>query len=284
MSKDITLVAVWKKKAQYTVSFNTNGGNAISSVKVYEGNKVTKPTDPTRDGYTFVKWQLNGKDYDFSSKVTSDIKLVAVWEEITKYTVTFDTNGGSTIDSVKVYENEVVSKPSNPTKDKHNFVKWQLNGNDYDFSSKVTGDITLIAVWEKTEYTVSFDTDGGSNIANQTVTKGETVTEPTNPTKEGFDFVKWQLDDKDYDFSSKVTDDITLKAIWEEVVITCKIEEIEDSQVGQVRVFVFRNEEIVDGIVDITTINGKVKTVEISKDGYITNGAIIESIDNVKVK
>ena len=83
----------------------------------------------------------------------------------------------------------------------------------------MNADITLKAVWrangqQPTTYTVTFDTDGGSAVAAQTVKAGETATKPTNPTKGGYDFVEWQLNGVAYDFSTKVNADITLKAVW----------------------------------------------------------------------
>ena len=73
---------------KYTVTFNTDGGNEISSKEVNEGEKVEKPENPTKEGYTFVKWQLNGEDYDFETVVTGNIELKAVWEKVVvKYTI-----------------------------------------------------------------------------------------------------------------------------------------------------------------------------------------------------
>ncbi len=65
----------------YTVQFNSNGGSNIASKKVLENTKVTKPENPTKEGYKFIEWQLNGKTYDFNKLVTEDIELVAVWEK-----------------------------------------------------------------------------------------------------------------------------------------------------------------------------------------------------------
>ena len=64
---------------QYTVTFNTDGGSTIDPVQVSDGSPVAQPADPTKDGYNFVKWQLSGADYNFSSPVTSNITLTAVW-------------------------------------------------------------------------------------------------------------------------------------------------------------------------------------------------------------
>lgn len=65
----------------YKVTFNTNGGNSIESVKIKKNGQVTKPEDPTKEGYTFKEWQVDGSVYDFSKKVTSNITITAVWEE-----------------------------------------------------------------------------------------------------------------------------------------------------------------------------------------------------------
>ena len=68
-------------KKNYTVTFNTDGGSKIEAIKVEKGGKVAKPTDPTKEGYTFTYWTLEGKEYDFSSKVTKDLTLVAKWNK-----------------------------------------------------------------------------------------------------------------------------------------------------------------------------------------------------------
>ena len=66
---------------EYVISFDTSGGSGISPIGVKEGEKAVKPADPVREWYSFIEWQLNGERYDFSSAVTSDITLAAVWKE-----------------------------------------------------------------------------------------------------------------------------------------------------------------------------------------------------------
>lgn len=74
----VVLTACSKK---FTVTFNSNGGSSVQSVEVKKGKTVEKPVDPTREGFEFVEWTLDNASYDFSSKVTSDITLVAKWKE-----------------------------------------------------------------------------------------------------------------------------------------------------------------------------------------------------------
>lgn len=74
----VTLTACNKK---FTVSFDTQGGSAIESVEVKKNKTVERPSDPVKEGFVFVEWQLDGVAYDFDSKVKGDITLVAKWEE-----------------------------------------------------------------------------------------------------------------------------------------------------------------------------------------------------------
>ena len=200
------------------VTFDAKGGTPTPDVKmVEEGKTATAPTAaPTKEGYTFVEWQLGGVKYDFSTKVTEDITLVAVWKENT-YTVTFDAKGGTPAPNAQeVVKDGTATAPTAPTKDGYTFVEWQLKGVKYDFSTKVTEDITLVAVWkEVVKYTVTFDAKGGAPTPNaQTVEEGKAATAPTAPTKDGYTFVEWQLNGVKYVFSTKVTEDITLVAVW----------------------------------------------------------------------
>ena len=70
------------ENSYYTVTFNTNGGNTINSQKIRYNSVVNKPDDPIKNGFIFKGWQLNGVNYDFNSKVTKDIILIAVWEKV----------------------------------------------------------------------------------------------------------------------------------------------------------------------------------------------------------
>lgn len=96
LTDNMTLYTVWEKEVEaskeYTVTFDSNGGSAVASQTILSGGTATKPSNPTKSGYTFKGWNLNESEYNFSSKVTSDITLVAQWEteevelEINKYT------------------------------------------------------------------------------------------------------------------------------------------------------------------------------------------------------
>ena len=237
---DIELKAKWEEEQEqkHTVTFK-DGNTIIKTVTLEENKTVEKPKNPTKSGYKFVKWQLEGKDYNFSTRVTKNITLKAVWEKIVTYTVKFDTAGGSSISSKTVEENKTVAKPTNPTKSGYVFVKWQLEGKDYNFSTKVTKNITLKAVWrELKKYTVTFK-DGDKTISTKTVNEGTKVTKPTNPTKTGYTFSGWLLNGKSYDFSKTVTGNITLTASWKQKSYTVTVTLV-DSETNPARKLVVK--------------------------------------------
>ena len=218
VTSNITLIAKFTVLTKYTVTFNSDGGSSVASQTVIDGNKVTKPANPTKSGYIFKEWQLNGTTYNFNNKVNKNITLKAVWERAEeKHTVTFDSNGGSSVASQTVIDGNKVTKPANPTKSGYIFKEWQFNGRTYDFDILVTCDITLIAKWTeviKNNYTVTFDSNGGSSVNSQTVVEGNKAIQPTNPTRNGYNFAGWLLNGNAYDFNSTVTSNITLVAKW----------------------------------------------------------------------
>lgn len=229
---DMTLKAKWEyiepDLTYYTIKFETDGGSTLSDYTIAEGRTPIVPFDPVKDGYIFKEWQLDGVKYDFSLPVTSDITLIAIWEkepedETVKYTVKFNSDGGSSIKSQKIKEGSKASKPSDPTKRGYSFKYWSLNDKQYEFSTPVTKDIELKAVWEKA-YTVTFNLNGGSgSISSQSILEGGKASKPSNPTKPGYTFNGWYYNNKEYDFNSVVSRDIILIANWKVNTYTVKV-------------------------------------------------------------
>ena len=222
---DITLTAQWEKQAEYTVTFDTQGGTPVASQTVTENGTVARPSDPTRDGYTFTGWTLDGEPYDFATPVTGDMTLEAAWEKLSEYTVTFDTKGGESIPAQTVTDGGYALEPPYPTRDGYTFIGWQLDGQDYDFSTPVTGNITLTAVWEENEppapveHTVTVNPNNGTPATTHTVTDGDTFTQPETPTRDGYRFVGWTVGGQPYDFNTPITGDITIEAAWEKIAV-----------------------------------------------------------------
>jgi len=148
--------------------------------------------------------------------------LVSCRSEPIAYTVNFDTDGGEKIASITVNDGEVVAEPDEPEKEYSIFLGWYLDDNEYDFSTPVTSNITLTAKWEREEYRVKFDTAGGNLIDRVKVYGGDSVERPEDPIKENFVFLGWYIGNEEYDFSTPISEDITITAKWKIVEFTIK--------------------------------------------------------------
>lgn len=170
INEDMTIKAKWRDQSEdeYVVNFNSDGGTPVQSQDVRKGGKAVEPKEPTKEGYTFVEWQLNNTKYDFSKEVNSNLTLKAKWQEI--LTVTFDSNGGSSVPSQKVKYGETVTKPADPTKDGYDFVAWTLKGNNYNFEDKVTENITLEAKWKEKTVVCTYELVNGELKIKEVVT------------------------------------------------------------------------------------------------------------------
>ncbi len=130
---------------KFNVTFVSDGGAEIQTVKVREGSTVPLIEAPAKEGYVFVEWQLNGKKYDESSLVGSDLTLTAFYKKAMK--VTFLNEDKSEFLVVEVAEGETVEKPEKDPEVKNKaFVTWMTEDNKvFSFSTPITKDITLIA-------------------------------------------------------------------------------------------------------------------------------------------
>ena len=164
LEQQIAIKVIEPTKKQYTVTFDYDDGKTENVEKVVkEGSKVEQPTIPSREGYTFIEWQYEGKQFDFNTEITQDITLTAKWK-IKEFQITFDTLGGSNVpNQIKEYMTKV-DKPQDPVKEGYTFVEWQYEGKTFDFNTKVTKDITLTAKYKivipNIEETSGYELDG----------------------------------------------------------------------------------------------------------------------------
>ncbi len=164
INSNITLVAKYTEtqldptKTYYTVTFDSNGGTAVAAQTVEEGAKATAPTPPTKDGFTFTAWHVGTADgavYDFNTPVTDNVTLVAVYEQENVFVITFDSKGGTAVETQNLRAGEKVTKPADPVKTvegiEFTFVAWHVgtvDGEVFDFNSEVTASMVLVAEYE----------------------------------------------------------------------------------------------------------------------------------------
>ena len=199
-AENITVKAQWGIN-QYTITFDTNGGNEIAPITQDYGTKITAPADPTRKGYTFKGW-----DKEIPETMPADnITVKAQWE-INQYTITFDTNGGSEIAPITQDYGTEITAPDNPTRKGYTFKGW-----DKEIPETMPADnITVKAQWEINQYTITFDTNGGSEITPITQDYGTAITAPADPTRKGYTFKGW---DKEIP-ETMPAENITITARW----------------------------------------------------------------------
>ncbi len=223
----VILFATSCGKKEFTVKFDSSGGTTVESVVVEKNKTVTKPADPYKENYVFVRWELDDEEFDFSTKIKKDITLVAVYREISEdaLTVSFNPANGDEITTQKVEENDIARKPNDPVREGYTFLYWMLDNEEFDFDTEITEDITLVAKWEKEEstpsdkLTIRFNSDGGSNVKNQTIDRGSRISKPKDPTKEGYSFLGWYSGDTLWNFNWTTNVNLTLKAKWLKVEV-----------------------------------------------------------------
>ena len=185
---------------QYTVTVKPENGKADIIITQDYGTPITAPT-LTREGYTFKGWDKEIPE----TMPAGNITVKAQWE-INQYTIAFDTNGGSEIAPITQDYGTEITAPDNPTRKGYTFKGW-----DKEIPKTMPAEnITVKAQWEINQYTITFDTNGGSEIAPITQDYGTKITAPDNPTRKGYTFKGW---DKEIP-ETMPAENITITARW----------------------------------------------------------------------
>lgn len=207
VSTDLTLIAHYKVNV-YVVTFNTDGGNPISSINKDYDTKLTELPIPEKEGYTFDGWYIDDAKINNSYVVKNNITLKAKWT-IKQYTVIFDTLGGEEINSLTKDHGTKLGTLPTPVKEGYIFVEWHLNGEIYDGTAPIKNNITLTAYYRTKVYEVTFvDGDKSEKVS---VKHGDLLNPLFLEEKEGLVGV-WHLNGVTYDFNRPITSDLTLNS------------------------------------------------------------------------
>ena len=230
----------------YTVTFDAQGGSAVLPLKVEQGKTIAKPTDPTKNGFTFGGWYKESAyttPWNFATDtVTADITLYAKWTPVAPatVTVTFAVKGGhgkltAKADGKELKSGEQVKKGTDVTFTANPDAGYaveslSVNGETKSGASvtvKADKDLTAAVKFKAADtvtYTVTFDAQGGSAVAPIKAGQGKTIAQPTDPVKDGFTFGGWYKESTcitPWNFATDtVTADITLYAKWNDVTVT----------------------------------------------------------------
>ena len=213
---DVTELTVQWTAPTYAVTLNTNGGTInngnVTGYTYGVGATLPAADDMTYTGHTFKGWydneNLTGSPVTaIGGAETGNKEYWAKWE-INQYTITFDTNGGSEIAPITQDYGTEITAPDNPTRKGYTFKGW-----DKEIPETMPAEnITVKAQWEINQYTITFDTNGGSEIAPITQDYGTEITAPDKPTRKGYTFKGW---DKEIP-ETMPAENITITARWKD--------------------------------------------------------------------
>ena len=191
---------------QYTITVKPENGKADITITQDYGTPITAPADPTREGYTFTGW-----DRDIPAIMPAEnVTVTAKWV-VNQYTITFDTAGGSAVASITQDYGTAITAPANPTREGYTFIGW-----DKAIPATMPAENMIItANWKVNQYTITFDSNGGSEIAPITQDYGTAITAPANPTREGYTFIGW---DKAIP-STMPAENMIITAKWRDIAV-----------------------------------------------------------------
>ena len=242
IKNNIDLYAKWNINT-YSVKF-MDGNQLYTTKNIEYSNKISEITEPHKEGYNFAGWYTDIDCEDESTKwnfeldtVKEDIILYAKWSEL--FTVQFIFGEGDVPTSISnMPVNQYIAaggranKPDKTPIDNNGcftFIGWYNGDSQWSFNQTINENIKLIARWKRTHCLVSFDTNGGNNIAPVKVEVGKKVSKPSNPKKDGYSFINWfTTNGSVYNFNSIVNNDISLHARWDELIYTVKFNQNTD--------------------------------------------------------
>ena len=191
---------------QYTITFDTVGGSTVASITQDYGTAIAAPANPTREGYTFIGW-----DKEIPSTMPAENMIITAKWKVNQYTITFDTAGGSAVASITQDYGTAIAAPADPTREGYTFIGW-----DKAIPATMPAEnMTITAKWKVNQYTITFDSNGGSKIAPITQDYGTAITAPATPTREGYTFIGW---DKAIP-STMPAENMIITAKWRDIAV-----------------------------------------------------------------
>lgn len=190
----------------YTVTFQSEGGSEVAS-QIRANTPADRPADPTKEGYTFIGWYNGESEWNFETPVTADLTLTAKWQ-INRYTITFDTAGGSEVAPITQDYGTTITPPAAPTRTGYTFAGW-----DREIPTAMPAEnMTITARWQVNQYTITFKPENGGQDIVIKQDYGTAITAPANPTKTGYTFAGW---DKTIP-TTMPAENMTITARWTE--------------------------------------------------------------------
>ncbi|MDD7233311.1 MAG: InlB B-repeat-containing protein [Bacteroidales bacterium] len=214
---DANYTAQWQVNT-YTLAFDANGGTPVDTIVQNYDTALVPPANPSRTGYTFLGWEPALPD----SIPPYDITYTAQWQ-VNAYALSFDSDGGTPVDTIVQNYDTALVPPAVPVRTGHLFAGWMPALPD----SIPPHDAHYVAMWQRCDYTLQFDTDGGSALSPLRSPYGAALVPPSPPQREGFNFLGWDPQIPTYMPAS----DLACKARWERAEFTLTFDSNQGSSV-----------------------------------------------------
>ena len=150
VEKDIVLMAKFEK-IRVIISYDLDGGSGLAETEINKGSIPQKPKNPTKLGYDFIGWSINGVSYNFDTPINEDTTIKANYSATVYVRVSFDTDGGNDIKTEYIKSGSKLSNIPTPVKEGYTFKYWSYNGQVFDKEMVIDKNINLLAIYEKND-------------------------------------------------------------------------------------------------------------------------------------
>ncbi|CCV64700.1 similar to spore coat protein CotH [Alteracholeplasma palmae J233] len=222
----LSIVLVSCGSPRYEVIFK-DGENTVKTQLVIEGESALPPEMSDKDGHDFIGWD---KKY---SEIKGDLVVNAVYE-VRKYTVIFKDYNGNELNKELVEYTKSANAPADPHREGYDFIRW-----DRDYS-QIKSDLVVNAVYEVRKYTVIFKDYNGNELNKELVEYTKSANAPTDPHREGYDFIGW---DRDY---SQIKSDLVVNAVYKKKEYTIVFIDYDGSVLSEHKKYYDENIEYID--------------------------------------
>jgi len=201
---------------EYQIALTLDGGSAENPATYTIESEAITLNNPTKTGHTFKGWKLNGEgdalmEVTIAHGSTGDKAYTATWQ-INQYTISFNSNGGTEVDAIKQDYASEVTAPDDPTRTGYTFAGWTPAVPE----TIPAENIELTAQWTINQYTITFNSNGGTEVDAIQQNYASEVTAPANPTREGYTFAGW-----DAEIPATIpAQNVTINATWTAIVYT----------------------------------------------------------------
>ncbi|WP_162599220.1 InlB B-repeat-containing protein [Shewanella algidipiscicola] len=205
-AKNATYTAQWTINS-YSLTFDSAGGSAVAPISANFGADIAAPMSPTREGYTFADWSPEVPEKVPAANTT----YTAQWA-INRYSLSFDSAGGSEVAPISADFGAAITAPADPIREGYTFADWSP-----EVPEKVpAANTTYTAQWAINRYSLSFDSAGGSEVAPISADFGAAITAPADPIREGYTFTGWSPAMP----ATMPAQNLMLKAMYEQIELT----------------------------------------------------------------